>query len=56
MCKTKHAMNKAGEKALEAIHNVPGVVTPFDVCSAGSKPETHFPLIVPPRTTCTAPR
>ncbi|MCW4017597.1 MAG: formylmethanofuran--tetrahydromethanopterin N-formyltransferase [Candidatus Bathyarchaeota archaeon] len=45
MCKTKHAMNKAGEKALEAIHNLQGVVTPFDVCSAGSKPETHFPLI-----------
>ena len=22
-------------------------MTPFDVCSAGSKPETHFPLIGP---------
>ena len=40
-------MKKAGEKALEAIHEVAGVVTPFDVCSAGSKPETHFPLIGP---------
>ena len=38
---------KAGDKALEAIHRVPGVVTPFDVCSAGSKPETHYPLIGP---------
>jgi formylmethanofuran--tetrahydromethanopterin N-formyltransferase len=47
MCETKHAMKKAGEKALEAIHRVAGVVTPFDVCSAGSKPETHFPLIGP---------
>jgi formylmethanofuran--tetrahydromethanopterin N-formyltransferase len=47
MCKTKEALKQAGEKALAAIHNVHGVVTPFDVCSAGSKPETHFPQIGP---------
>jgi formylmethanofuran--tetrahydromethanopterin N-formyltransferase len=47
MCETKEAMRKAGERALEAIHHVVGVVTPFDVCSAGSKPETHFPIIGP---------
>ncbi len=47
MCETKEAMKRAGEKALEAIHKVKGVVTPFDVCSAGSKPETHFPSIGP---------
>ncbi|MGA3289325.1 MAG: formylmethanofuran--tetrahydromethanopterin N-formyltransferase [Candidatus Bathyarchaeia archaeon] len=47
MCKTKQALKQAGEKALAAIHNVHGVVTPFDVCSAGSKPETHFPKIGP---------
>jgi formylmethanofuran--tetrahydromethanopterin N-formyltransferase len=47
MCKTKEAMKQAGEKALEAIHGINGVVTPFDVCSAGSKPETHFPAIGP---------
>jgi formylmethanofuran--tetrahydromethanopterin N-formyltransferase len=47
MCKTKEAVKTAGEKALEAIHAVAGVVTPFDVCSAGSKPETHFPSIGP---------
>jgi formylmethanofuran--tetrahydromethanopterin N-formyltransferase len=47
MCKTKQALKQAGKKALAAIHNVPGVVTPFDVCSAGSKPETHFPKIGP---------
>jgi formylmethanofuran--tetrahydromethanopterin N-formyltransferase len=46
-CNSKEALKKAGEKALEAIHKVPGVVTPFDVCSAGSKPETHFPQIGP---------
>jgi formylmethanofuran--tetrahydromethanopterin N-formyltransferase len=47
MCATKEALKKSGDKALEAIHKVEGVVTPFDVCSAGSKPETHFPLIGP---------
>jgi formylmethanofuran--tetrahydromethanopterin N-formyltransferase len=47
MCKTKEALKKAGEKALEAIHKVHGVITPFDVCSAGSKPETSFPWIGP---------
>jgi formylmethanofuran--tetrahydromethanopterin N-formyltransferase len=47
MCKTKQAVMKAGKKALDAIHNVPGVITPFDICSAGSKPETNFPLIGP---------
>ena len=47
MCKTKQALKQAGEKALAAIHDVHGVVTPFDVCSAGSKTETHFPKIGP---------
>jgi formylmethanofuran--tetrahydromethanopterin N-formyltransferase len=47
MCKTKEAVKMVGEKALEAIRQVNGVVTPFDVCSAGSKPETHFPSIGP---------
>jgi formylmethanofuran--tetrahydromethanopterin N-formyltransferase len=47
MCRTKTAMRKAGEEALAAIHTVEGVVTPFDECSAGSKPETHFPQIGP---------
>jgi formylmethanofuran--tetrahydromethanopterin N-formyltransferase len=40
-------MRKASERALAAIHDIPGVVTPFDVCSAGSKPETKYPLIGP---------
>ncbi len=47
MCKTKKALKTAGSKALAAIHGVSGVVTPFDVCSAGSKTETQFPLIGP---------
>jgi formylmethanofuran--tetrahydromethanopterin N-formyltransferase len=47
MCKTKDSMNESGERALKAVHKVRGVVTPFDVCSAGSKPETNFPHIGP---------
>jgi len=47
MCKTKRAVMEAGKKALRAIREVKGVVTPFNVCSAGSKPETNFPWIGP---------
>lgn len=47
MCKTKEAVMEGGRKALNAIHQVLGVITPFDVCSAGSKPETNFPSIGP---------
>ena len=47
MCKTKRAVMEAGRKALKAIHQIGGVVTPFDICSAGSKPETKFPWIGP---------
>ncbi|MCW3995488.1 MAG: formylmethanofuran--tetrahydromethanopterin N-formyltransferase [Candidatus Bathyarchaeota archaeon] len=47
MCQNKQALHEAGKKALDAIHQVAGVVTPFDVCSAGSKPQTHYPHIGP---------
>ena len=47
MCRTKRALMHAGKAALEAIGKITGVVTPFDVCSAGSKTETKFPLIGP---------
>ncbi len=47
MCKTKRAVMKAGKEALKAIMKVEGVVTPFDICSAGSKAETRFPHIGP---------
>jgi formylmethanofuran--tetrahydromethanopterin N-formyltransferase len=47
MCKTKKAVIEAGEAALEAIRHVKGVITPFQICSAGSKPESKFPLIGP---------
>ncbi len=47
MCRTKKAVLEAGRKALKAISNVEGAITPFDICSAGSKPETRFPQIGP---------
>lgn len=47
MCRDEDSALKAGDKALEAIHKVEGVVTPFDICSAGSKPETNYPEIGP---------
>ena len=47
MCQTKEAVKTAGEKAIETIHTIEGVITPFDICSAGSKPETRFPWIGP---------
>jgi len=45
MCKTKRAVKNAGRRALKAISEVEGVITPFEVCSAGSKVETNFPWI-----------
>jgi formylmethanofuran--tetrahydromethanopterin N-formyltransferase len=47
MCRDEDSALKAGDAALEAIHKVEGVITPFDICSAGSKPETSFPEIGP---------
>jgi len=47
MCRTKRAVMEAGKRALEAIRNIEGTVTPFDICSAGSKAETRFPQIGP---------
>jgi formylmethanofuran--tetrahydromethanopterin N-formyltransferase len=47
LCETKEAVLEAGQKALDAIQTVKGAITTFDICSAGSKPETKFPLIGP---------
>lgn len=47
MCETKKAVHQVGRNVLKAINETEGVITPFDVCSAGSKPETNFPLIGP---------
>ena len=47
MCKDVDSALRAGDKALEAVHEVKGVITPFDICAAGSKPETKYPEIGP---------
>jgi len=47
MCTNEDMALEAGERALKAISKVEGVITPFDVCSAGSKPETKYPEIGP---------
>lgn len=47
MCRSEDTALEAGERAIEAIRKVEGVVTPFDICSAGSKPETKYPEIGP---------
>ncbi len=47
MCKSKEAVMEAGKKALHAIGKVEGAITPFDICSAASKPETNYPWIGP---------
>jgi formylmethanofuran--tetrahydromethanopterin N-formyltransferase len=47
MCTTEDVALKAGDKAVNAIKKVEGVITPFDICAAGSKPETKFPHIGP---------
>jgi formylmethanofuran--tetrahydromethanopterin N-formyltransferase len=47
MCESEEAALEAGEKAVSAVLDVEGAVTPFDVCSAGSKVETNYPEIGP---------
>ena len=47
MCETKEAVMTAGKAALDAISEVEGVITPFGICAAGSKPQTKFPPIGP---------
>ncbi len=46
-CTSLEAALEAGERAVAAIERVEGVIAPFEICSAGSKPETNFPEIGP---------
>ena len=46
-CESEDAALEAGEAAVEALKKVDGVITSFDICSAGSKPETKYPEIGP---------
>jgi formylmethanofuran--tetrahydromethanopterin N-formyltransferase len=47
LCATPEAVLEAGDAIIDAIMKVEGATTPFDVCSAASKPETNFPEIGP---------
>ncbi len=47
MCTNKETVMSAGNAALKAIENIEGVIAPFDICSAASKPETNYPWIGP---------
>ncbi len=47
LCRSEEAALEAGDRALDAIGRVEGAITPFDICSAGSKPETKYPEIGP---------
>ena len=47
MCETKEAVIEAGKIIIDTIMDIPGVITPFGVCSAASKPETNYPWIGP---------
>jgi formylmethanofuran--tetrahydromethanopterin N-formyltransferase len=47
LCTNENVALIAGERALKAISKVEGVITPFDLCSAGSKPETKYLEIGP---------
>lgn len=46
-CNSKKSVLECGREALKAIESVKGVITPFDICSAASKPETNYPWIGP---------
>jgi formylmethanofuran--tetrahydromethanopterin N-formyltransferase len=46
-CESVAAALEAGEAAIAAIEKIDGAITPFDICSAGSKPETNYPEIGP---------
>ncbi|MFX1293420.1 MAG: formylmethanofuran--tetrahydromethanopterin N-formyltransferase [Promethearchaeota archaeon] len=46
-CESIDAALEAGQKGVDAILEVDGAITSFNICSAGSKPETNFPKIGP---------
>jgi formylmethanofuran--tetrahydromethanopterin N-formyltransferase len=47
ICTDIDAALEAGDRAVAAVMGVEGAITTFDICSAGSKPETKFPEIGP---------
>ncbi|MBU7003997.1 MAG: formylmethanofuran--tetrahydromethanopterin N-formyltransferase [Theionarchaea archaeon] len=47
MCDSTDSAIEAGDAAIDALNEMDGVITSFDICSAGSKVETNFPEIGP---------
>lgn len=47
LCEERDAVMEAGRRAIRAVLDVEGAVTPFGIISAGSKPETNYPEIGP---------
>ena len=46
-CEGEDEALEAGDRAVNAIDGIDGAITSFDICSAGSKPETNYPEIGP---------
>ncbi|MEE8358634.1 MAG: formylmethanofuran--tetrahydromethanopterin N-formyltransferase [Candidatus Hydrothermarchaeales archaeon] len=47
LCDSQDTAIEAGDKAVAAVAEIDGVITSFDICSAGSKVETNYPEIGP---------
>lgn len=46
-CESTEVALEAGDRAVDAISEIDGAITSFDICSAGSKVETRYPEIGP---------
>jgi len=46
-CESEDSALEAGQVAVEALSYMDGIITSFDICSAGSKTETKYPEIGP---------
>ena len=46
-CKSEDIALEVGERVINELSQMPRIITPFDICSAGSKPETKYPEIGP---------
>jgi formylmethanofuran--tetrahydromethanopterin N-formyltransferase len=47
LCKDEDVALQAGDIGVQAVEKTGGAITTFDICSAGSKPETKYPAIGP---------
>ena len=46
-CSSVDAALKVGDRAVDAVKEIDGAITSFDICSAGSKIESNYPKIGP---------